>query len=490
MVPTVLHVTTLLGGGVDRHLRDIARSVPGRHLIWHVGNAAEVIEDPAANAFHVLDPARVDADPAALAQWLRAEGVALVHQHSNLLAARKRALLAERVLGVKRIVTLHDVLFLRPDAFEAEPGATPDAAWLADAASELRSAAAVIAPSAFLAAKARAGIAGLDVQVIPNGSPPPPPAKTLAPRDAFGADRPAHVVAVLGAIGPHKGSAILEALPAELEGSGIAIVVIGYLDRQLHPGWRVPGRLFVHGAYTDEDVPALLRAYGAQLALFPNQVEESFSYALSDIWAAGLPVLAAPLGALAERVSASGGGWLLPPGFAARDVAAKLRELFAPAGAARLAEVESALSRPDPARIPPLADMARSLDALYRRYAIDPAPGAADGAAARQRLLAASIDGSVFRQEMVRLSDEFEQVRAALDGERGRVEKFERESREWMAKLQSDVDALQAELAREVAERRRLGQDNVQLQIHKDAFDLLPQFVRKLLLKKILDARA
>jgi hypothetical protein len=59
-----------------------------------------------------------------------------------------------------------------------------------------------------------------------------------------------------------------------------------------------------------------------------------------------------------------------------------------------------------------------------------------------------------------------------------------------MAKLERDVEALKAELAREVEERRRLGQDNVQLQIHKDAFDLLPQVLRKYLLKKILDARS
>jgi hypothetical protein len=46
------------------------------------------------------------------------------------------------------------------------------------------------------------------------------------------------------------------------------------------------------------------------------------------------------------------------------------------------------------------------------------------------------------------------------------------------------------ELAREVEARRALGQEIVQLRIHKEAFDLLPEFVRKLLLKKIVDARS
>jgi len=80
-------------------------------------------------------------------------------------------------------------------------------------------------------------------------------------------------------------------------------------------------------------------------------------------------------------------------------------------------------------------------------------------------------------------------VKTALDGERSRTEAFERQSREWMAKLERDIEALKAELAGEVAQRRDLGQQIVQLQIHKDAFDLLPEIVRKLLLKKILDAR-
>jgi len=49
---------------------------------------------------------------------------------------------------------------------------------------------------------------------------------------------------------------------------------------------------------------------------------------------------------------------------------------------------------------------------------------------------------------------------------------------------------VQADLAREVEARRALGQEVVQLTIHKEAFELLPAFLRKYLLKKILDARS
>ena len=64
----VLHVTALLGGGVDRHVRDVARTTARAHITWHVGEHAEVIETRGEHI--VLDPARVDADPDAMARWL------------------------------------------------------------------------------------------------------------------------------------------------------------------------------------------------------------------------------------------------------------------------------------------------------------------------------------------------------------------------------------------------------------------------------------
>jgi hypothetical protein len=286
---------------------------------------------------------------------------------------------------------------------------------------------------------------------------------------------------VLGAIGPHKGARVLEEAALLLEGSDIDIVVIGYLDAQVTPGWR-NARLFVHGTYDDEDVDALVEAYGAEIAVFPNQVPESFSYALSDLWAAQVPAVVPPEGALGERVGRHGGGWLLPQGFGARDLALELRRLLSPGGDAELARVKSQLSRHDPERIPPLDPMIRSLDALYSRFGIDASRAIDPQSAPAQELLATTLDGGLFRQELVRLADEMEQERAAAAA-------FATEARGWIAKLEGDVAALKADLGKEVDERRRLGQEIVQLQIHKDAFDLLPAWVRKWLLKRILDAR-
>jgi glycosyltransferase involved in cell wall biosynthesis len=434
----VLHVTSLPGGGVDRHVRDIARATPRHHLIWHVSDTADVIEDPRTHRYLPLDAAALAREPAILADWLRAQRVGIVHTHSVGVPARMRSAWAADALGAPTLVTLHDVLFLRREGFEPGAPEGPDPAWLAQTAPFLRAAARVLAPSEYLAGTARRHVEGLALDVVANGSPTRAKRAALAPRAEFAARRPKHVVGVLGAIGPHKGARALEALAARLDGSDIAIVVVGYLDTQILHGWHMPN-LFVHGAYADEDVSALFAAYRAELALFPNRVPESFSYALSDVWAAGLPAVVPPEGALAERVRRHGGGWLLPAAFGERDIHALLARLLSVEGREELARVKSQLERPDPARIPSLDAMAHSLDALYARYGIEPAAPIDPQSPAVQKLLATQLDGTIFRAELVRLAE-------ALADQPSNNLRFETEARAWIAKLERDVADLQADL--------------------------------------------
>lgn len=487
----VLHITALLGGGVDRHVRDIARAGTRRHLFWHTGPTADVFEAPSEGRVLALDPAAVDRSAARVAHWLRSERVGLLHVHSMTAAARNRTRWLAQLLAVRFVATLHDVLFLRDDGFEADGDVAAAPAWLAQTSAFLREAAAVVAPSDYLARIAGEHIPGLAIEVVANGSRTLGGAiRTSAPRPEFTARGARHVVAVLGAIGPHKGSRVLDSLGPLLAQTGIAVVVIGYLDAQVVPGWRGE-HLFVHGAYDDADVPALLRAYGARLALFPNRVPESFSYALSDIWSAGLPVLVPDAGALGERVRRHGGGWLLPAMPDATAIARALRERLL-GGDAGLVRVESELTRPDAARVPTLDAMTRSLDALYARFGLDPAAPVDAEAPAVRELLAKNLDGALFRHELARLADEFAQVSSALDEERGRGARFEREARAWIAKLEADVASLQVELRTEVEQRRALGEENAQLRAQLAAiradFERLPRWMR-LLAKKLRDAR-
>nr|MDQ3027645.1 glycosyltransferase [Pseudomonadota bacterium] len=213
--PAVLHVMSPLGGGVDRHVRDIVSQVGRRHVLWHVGERAEVVEVEGTPRFHPIDPARIAAAPESLAGWLRSLGIGLVHLHTVVRAPRERAAWAAQRLGLPLLVTLHDVLFQRPDAFEfhAPP---PDGPWVAEVAPVLRSAKAVLAPSGYLATLAGQTFPGLKVEVVPNGfaANGAEPVISVRARDEFLAHRPARVVAVLGAIGTHKGADMLRELPA------------------------------------------------------------------------------------------------------------------------------------------------------------------------------------------------------------------------------------------------------------------------------------
>jgi hypothetical protein len=377
--------------------------------------------------------------------------------------------------------TLHDVLFLRREGFEPDAPQEPDPAWLAETSAFLRGAAAVVAPSEYIAGLAREHVRGLEVTVIPNGTAPARAARRVEPRPEFAVRGFRRVAAVIGAIGPHKGSGVLDEIDPLLRGTGIAIVVIGYLDTQVEPGWRGE-HLFVHGAYRDTEVGALLAAYGARVALFPNRVPESFSYALSEAWDAGVTALVPDAGALAERVRRDGGGWVLPAGAGAREIAAALDEHL-PAEDARVE------SPHHPVPVPRIEDMTRSLDALYARFGLDAAVPVDARAPGVQELLAKNLDGTVFREELARLADELAQVRAGLEVERGQARRFETEARAWIAKLEGDIAKMQVELAGEVEARRKFAEENAELRVNKEALERLPGLVRRLLLKRVRDAR-
>ena len=98
---------------------------------------------------------------------------------------------------------------------------------------------------------------------------------------------------------------------ARERGARLRLVVIGYLDVQNDPWQSVDAVLTVHGRYTAQDLPKLFAHYRVALVAYPSEGPESFSYTLSETWAAGLPALVPPIGALAERIAQSGAGWVL-----------------------------------------------------------------------------------------------------------------------------------------------------------------------------------
>ncbi len=477
----VLHITSAAGGGADRYIRDLASNSARRHFLLQVGAAVDVVEEIGAGRFQPLrDVFGNDAHAEATARWLNLTGIGLLHVHGVDAGCRARLAALLRLLPLPYVVTLHDLQFVHPRAFDLPGMPDLDLEWIAQVRPVLEQAGTVIAPSTFIDDLARRCAPEIHTTLIAPGIRAVSPGELpLIPPD-FSTQAPRHVIAIVGAIGPHKGSGLLEPLAAALRGTDIGLVVIGYTDAELARGWLAPGHLYVHGPYLDAELAGWLAAYGAELVLFPNRLPESFSYTLSEVWASGLPVIVPDAGALGERVGRHAGGWRLPAGFSAAEAAALLLHLFSPAGGPERDRVKSSIAPNDARRIPTLEAMSRAVDALYARYALPPS-GATDAIAASDALtplLAANLDGFEFRRELIHFAGALEELK----------ERFA-ESQQWNEKLARDIGTLTHEIERLVGENRRLAEENGQLADTRTAFGALPEIVRQYLLRRAFRAR-
>jgi GT2 family glycosyltransferase/glycosyltransferase involved in cell wall biosynthesis len=136
-------------------------------------------------------------------------------------------------------------------------------------------------------------------------------------------------VALLGALGTQKGHAVLLECARDAARRDLALrfVVVGYSIND-PPLWAT-GRVFVTGPYEESEVTALLDREQCDVAWFPSVGPETWCYALTHALAAGLPVVAFDLGAVAERVRASGSGVLLPLDTPAEQINAELLRIAA-----------------------------------------------------------------------------------------------------------------------------------------------------------------
>jgi GT2 family glycosyltransferase len=137
-------------------------------------------------------------------------------------------------------------------------------------------------------------------------APPPVPFRRPGPREV-------HVV-VVGAIGVEKGYDILLACARDAARRALPLrfTVVGHTiddDRLM-----ASGRIFVTGRFAESEGLDLVTEQRATLGFVPSVCPETWCYALSQLWQAGLPVVAFALGAQGLRVGRSGKGALLPPG--------------------------------------------------------------------------------------------------------------------------------------------------------------------------------
>ena len=201
----------------------------------------------------------------------------------------------------------------------------------------------VTVPSPDTAARLRRHFGDLNVHVQPHAAHVVP--TPLPPRDPR---TPVIRVALIGAIGDHKGYKVLLdcARDARARRLRLEFVIIGYSkdDGPL----LATGKVFVTGRYSEAEAGHLLRRERPDIVWLPSVWPETWCYTLDYALGTGLPVVAFDLGAIAERLHASASGVLLPLGLAPRRINDQFLELVDTAqipDGATLCSVQSRLPR-------------------------------------------------------------------------------------------------------------------------------------------------
>ncbi len=345
-LPATLIITLDLDGGVSTHVDERMRALrgAGRQVFTLVPAGGD--KASARNRCRLIDPERPEFRdlvfdmPEALDDLLvllRRLPIAEVEIHHSLNHDPSVLTLAER-LGVPYDVVVHDYHWICPQivligtsgrycgepeidvcercalALGAEDGSDVGVAERRRRAGRFLAAARrVVVPCRDVATRLRRYFPSLAPVVEPWDRTAAPEPGDSGLRTGIDADAPLKVC-VIGAIGPHKGYDVLLACARDAAARDLPLefVIVGYScdDGPLFG----TGRVFVTGRYDEDEAVDMVRAQKAGLAFLPSVCPETWCYALSLAWRSGLRVAAFDLGAQAERISAAGGGWLLPLG--------------------------------------------------------------------------------------------------------------------------------------------------------------------------------
>lgn len=321
MRPVILFIVHSWGGGTIRFATELAELIADRAaVVWASGKDNKTFHisksspDAAEQSFALADG--LDAPLRAL-QALKPSRVNVIH---TVGSQQSIAVLLER-LGAPYDVTFTDYHHFSPRPhFEDDAGrfiGDAAVAAIARAAGEqipplLRRAERRIAVSADLARRIGPFMPGLPVipvRIFDAGNAADTPVK-IVPL----ADGEAMRVLVLGRMVSHKGLQTIFAVArrAQRERLPIEIISLGGISPQVAAMVGMLPRLRALGAYRQQDLGSIIAGLKPHLAWFPFTQPETHSYAISDAMSFGLPVLAAGIGAVAERLNGRPSTWIVP----------------------------------------------------------------------------------------------------------------------------------------------------------------------------------
>jgi GT2 family glycosyltransferase/glycosyltransferase involved in cell wall biosynthesis len=182
------------------------------------------------------------------------------------------------------------------------------AALIARSTAEFAAASRIIAPSADAARRITRHFPGIRPAVTPWEDDSAPVTMT-PPRPG-----PRRRIAIIGGIGPAKGFDILIACARDATRRRLPLDYLVAGPSAEDGALLETGNIFVAGPYREGEAPALIAALDADLAFLPSIWPETWCFALSEAWRAGLYAIAFDLGAQAARIKATGRGAVLPLG--------------------------------------------------------------------------------------------------------------------------------------------------------------------------------
>ena len=354
--PVVLAVHHQRGGGTERHVLELARTLAdavtfvslkpagAHHVMLQLVEPIAPVGDPSQSAAKLAHQQTAwglsntfravmglgDELPTLL-QLLRTLGVAHVHYH-HLLGHHQVIWDLPKLLGVGYDFTSHDfyshctniTLTGNDNRYHVidekgeccggvHPPSLPNVVekiddWRARNRAFLEGARHVLSPSLDTASRMRQSFPTAPVRFAPHTDVDRAALHAPNPH-RLSADRPLRVV-IIGALSIIKGADVLEhtARLAQQQGAGIEFHLIGFGYRHLQTSPKAA--LTVYGQYEEDQLPALMQRIGPDVVWFPALWPETYSYTLSAALDAQLPVVVPDLGAFVERVAQRPWSWV------------------------------------------------------------------------------------------------------------------------------------------------------------------------------------
>lgn len=305
--PRVLLLAPNLGGGIERHVNELAvllsDSLEVLVLKPYDEQSMSLRWARQGEEFEAFFEDRQN--PGELLGLLCAVGISRVHlHHVHGLPAYVLDLHGE--LGVPLDITLHDY-FPVTQRYRLSAGGSlessgeaaandwglSDTQWRQRMDLLLGAAERVIAPSYDLAQRMKEYFPDIAFQVHNHPDLVVPP-KTVP-----------YKVLILGALTIEKGLKVAEAcaLDARARKLPLFFKLIGHTAESVAKFPDVP--LVIGGTYREEDLEQLIALEKADAFLFPSQIPKSYSYTLAAALRTNLPIIASALGAFNERLAAN-----------------------------------------------------------------------------------------------------------------------------------------------------------------------------------------